>query len=94
MILRPGMFGQASIIEKEKKDCIVIPDVALRERESGFYVLTVVENKALLRPVEIGIKQNGEVEIIKGLNKGEKVIIFGGSNLKNEDYVKIQEDNS
>lgn len=91
MILLPGMFGQASIIEKEKENSIVLPEAALRERESGYYVFTVKENKAVLSPVEIGIKQNGEVEITKGLTSGEKVVVFGGNNIKDGDSVQIQE---
>lgn len=90
MILRPGMFGQAAIIEKEKKNCIVLPDSALLERESGFNVWVVINDRAVLRSVKTGIRQNSEVEIIEGLKPDEKVVIFGGNNLKNEDSVKIQ----
>lgn len=90
MILRPGMFGQAVIIEEEKENSIVVPESALLERENGFYVWVVINDKAVLRSVKTGIRQNSEVEIIEGLKPNEKVVVFGGNNLKNEDSVKIQ----
>ncbi|NLV81702.1 MAG: efflux RND transporter periplasmic adaptor subunit [Synergistaceae bacterium] len=90
MILRPGMFGQASIIEEEKKNAIVVPESAIHERENDFYVWVVINDKAVLRTVKTGIKQNSDVQITEGLKPGEKVIIFGGNNLKNGDSVKIQ----
>ena len=84
------MFGQASIIEEEKKNAIVVPESAIHERENDFYVWVVINDKAVLRTVKTGIKQNSDVQITEGLKPGEKVIIFGGNNLKNGDSVKIQ----
>ncbi len=37
--LRPGMFGQASIVEREIKNAVLIPENALHESETGYYVL-------------------------------------------------------
>ena len=90
MSLSPGMIGRASIIDEEKKNAIVVPESAIHERENDFYVWVVINDKAVLRTVKTGIKQNSDVQITEGLKPGEKVIIFGGNNLKNGDSVKIQ----
>ncbi|MGE4486694.1 MAG: efflux RND transporter periplasmic adaptor subunit, partial [Synergistaceae bacterium] len=34
--LRPGMFGQASIVEREIKNAVLIPENALHESETGY----------------------------------------------------------
>ncbi|MEG1641609.1 MAG: efflux RND transporter periplasmic adaptor subunit [Synergistaceae bacterium] len=88
MILRPGMFGQAEIIEKEEKGIVVIPSSAVQAREDGSYVYVVKNKKAISRKVETGLKQQESIEIRKGLSTGDNVIIFGGNSLKEGEIVK------
>ena len=88
--LRPGMFGQASITEREAKNVIAIPESSLHSSESGFYVLVAESGKAKQRVISVGIRQDSLVEITKGLKTGDKVIIFGGKNLNNGDKITIE----
>ena len=88
--LRPGMFGQASITEREAKNVIAIPESSLHSSESGFYVLVAESGKAKQRVISVGIRQGSLVEITKGLKTGDKVIIFGGKNLNNGDKITIE----
>ena len=88
--LRPGMFGQASITEREAKNVIAIPESSLHSSESGFYVLVAESGKAKQRVISVGIRQGSLVEITKGLKTGDKVIIFGGKNLNDGDNITIE----
>ena len=88
--LRPGMFGQASITEREAKNVIAIPESSLHSSESGFYVLVAESGKAKQRVISVGIRQDSLVEITKGLKTGDKVIIFGGKNLNDGDKITIE----
>ena len=88
--LRPGMFGQASITEREAKNVIAIPESSLHSSESGFYVLVAESGKAKQRVISVGIRQGSLVEITKGLKTGDKVIIFGGKNLNDGDKITIE----
>ena len=88
--LRPGMFGQASIIEKEYRNAITVPNAALHESEKGHYVFTVKNGKAELRDVETGITENSRTQIKKGLAAGEEVIIFGANNINNGEEVEVR----
>ena len=88
--LRPGMFGQASITEREAKNVIAIPESSLHSSESGFYVLVAESGKAKQRVISVGIRQDSLVEITQGLKTGDKVIIFGGKNLNNGDKITIE----
>lgn len=88
--LRPGMFGQALIVEREYKNAVVIPDTALHTSETGFYVFVEEEGVARLRVVSTGIKQGNTVQITDGLKSGDKVIVFGGKNLNDGESVTVQ----
>lgn len=88
--LRPGMFGQASIIEKEYKNCIAIPESAIHTSEKGYHVFVVKDGKAKLKNVSTGIKQGTTIQITEGLDPGESVIVFGGNNLNDGDKVSVQ----
>jgi RND family efflux transporter MFP subunit len=87
--LRPGMFGQASIIEREIANAVLIPENALHESEKGFYVLLEENGTAKLREVSTGVRQGALIHITGGLNEGERVIIFGGSTLNDGDSVTV-----
>lgn len=92
--LRPGMFGQASIVEKEISNAVLVPDNALHESEKGYYVLLEENGTAKLRAVSTGVRQGSAVHITKGLNEGEKVIIFGGNTLNDGDKVTVSGENN
>ncbi|MCC8059126.1 efflux RND transporter periplasmic adaptor subunit, partial [Cloacibacillus sp.] len=88
--LRPGMFGQAFIVEKQFRNAITVPESALRSSEKGYYVLLVKDGKAEMREVETGVRENSRVQITKGLVSGDEVITFGGNNLNSGEEVTAQ----
>ena len=92
--LRPGMFGQASIIEREIENAVLIPENALHESEKGFYVLLEENGIARLREVSTGVRQGSMIHITKGLNEGDRVIIFGGNTLNDGDHVTVSGENN
>ena len=89
-VLRPGMFGRASIVEREYKNALTIPEGALHSAEKGFYVYVAEDGKARMRKVETGITDGGRVLIKSGLKAGDEVITFGGSNLNDGDTVSAE----
>ena len=92
--LRPGMFGQASIIEREIENAVLIPENALHESENRFYVLLEENGIARLREVSTGVRQGSMIHITKGLNEGDRVIIFGGNTLNDGDRVTVSGENN
>ena len=89
--LRPGMFGQASIVEREFRNAILIPQSALHGAESSRYIFVEEDGIAKERKVETGLRQGNEIQITDGLKPGEEVIVFGGGNLKDGEKVTVQE---
>ena len=90
MSLRPGMFGKASIIEREERGTISLPESAFRSNERGYYLFVVQEGRARAKDVSTGIREGNTIQITGGLNAGEEVIVFGGKNLKDGDMVTVQ----
>jgi RND family efflux transporter MFP subunit len=88
--LRPGMFGQAAIVEREFKDAILIPASAIQNGDSGPFVFLDENGTAKIKQVTTGIRQGDYVQITDGLTSGDRVIVFGGSNLNDGDSVTIQ----
>ncbi len=76
--LVPGMTCKVKMVSYEKKNALAIPEKALFQEENQSaktYVYLAGENdKPLKRPVSIGKKHGGKVEITKGLNAGDKIL--------------------
>jgi membrane fusion protein, multidrug efflux system len=76
--LRGGMFASLDLALQVRDSAIVIPEPAIMATGDNFSVFVVNgENKAELRPVQVGIRLAGKAEIAKGLNPGDKVIVEG-----------------
>ncbi len=88
--LRPGMFGQAAIVEKSFAGTLTVPEGALHASETGLYVYVVAGGKAAQREVATGIQDGGRVQILGGLAEGDEVIIFGGNNLRDGEAVTVR----
>jgi HlyD family secretion protein len=60
----------------ESNDVLVVPASTLFQREGGWCVFVVQEKRARLRRVEIGHRTGASVEITRGLEPGERVVLF------------------
>lgn len=70
-----GMNLEAEVIAGESYDTLIVPKQALRELESGSYAVFVVglTGKLTLTPVEVGLVDYANAEILSGLNAGDIV---------------------
>ena len=72
--LKPGMFAEARIALHEDL-AVIVPAAALRVEGSNRKVLVVHQNQIEERFVETGETKDDAVEIRRGVNKGETVVI-------------------
>ena len=75
--LRPGMLLTVQIVTEEKQALMVPERVVVQVRENAFVYLVDGENFARRQPVQLGTRQAGEVEIVSGLEIGDRVITQG-----------------
>ncbi|TYB32072.1 MAG: efflux RND transporter periplasmic adaptor subunit [Candidatus Mcinerneyibacterium aminivorans] len=85
----PGMFVNLDIITREKEDCLSVPKKAVIEKEDKKGVYVVNDEKAKFVEVTTGIEQEDYVEIIKGLNPEQKVIVVGQNMIGENQRVKV-----
>jgi membrane fusion protein (multidrug efflux system) len=88
--LLPGMFARLKLRMKTAKDAVVVPTEAVATTTAGQHVVFVVEGgKASIRQVETGIEEGNRVQIVSGLNPGDKVVVAGNEALKDGDPVRL-----
>lgn len=79
--LKAGMTADASILVNEKKDALYVPIEAVqKDSDDKYYVLVPEEKdngktKKVKKFVETGLHNEDNIEITKGVKKGEKVIL-------------------
>ena len=76
-MLRTGMFAKARIVLKEKPAATVIPEEAILPSGADAFVYRLDNGKAMRTKVETGIRRDGKVEILSGLQPGDLVITAG-----------------
>lgn len=79
--LRPGYFASVSLKTSVHRNAILVPEEAVIPTETGFVSYIVQDGVAMRRPIDIGQRTEGRVEILKGLKQGELVVIRGGHSL-------------
>jgi membrane fusion protein (multidrug efflux system) len=74
--LRPGMFMTVAV-EGEPAARLVVPEAAIVPEHGKTYVFAVTDGVVSQREVRTGLRRPGLVEIVAGLEAGERVIVEG-----------------
>jgi len=87
--LRAGQFGRVAAPVGETA-ALRIPGSAVVRRGQLEIVFVVTDNKAQLRLVKTGKRIGGDVELVSGVEAGEKVVIFGSAGLADGQRVTLE----
>ncbi len=74
LALAPGAFATAEIELGTDETVVLVPESALRTFAGVHKVLVVADGRAVERPVTIGRRIGGRVEIVEGLDAGESYL--------------------
>lgn len=85
--LRPNMSCIMKITDYESKHALVVPISVIQKTGKGELLYIADGNKAKAVYVKTGQNNNGQVEILSGLNPGDKVITAGFEDLDNGDPI-------
>ncbi|GAB2692830.1 efflux RND transporter periplasmic adaptor subunit [Aliiglaciecola aliphaticivorans] len=88
--LRPGMLMQINL-EKQVLSSLVIPEKAVIPNEDKQFVFIIEDEKAVLKEVKVGLRRPGLVQILSGLEEGQKVVTEGALRLVNGSSVSLLE---
>ena len=91
--LKPGATVHVRMIAETIPNAMVVPSAALLPNDEGGVQVMVVgpDLVAHEREIEVGARQPDKVQIVKGLNVGDKVITVGGLGLEDGAKVRITE---
>ena len=88
-LLKPGMFAQVEIVERTKEDAILIPSYAVLEVRSKNKVFLVKGEKAVERYIQVGAAGTERIEVLKGLNPNDTLVISGHHRIEDGDSIRI-----
>lgn len=80
-LLQAGMFIEARLVTAVRPRAVVVPEEAIVPMQGANLVWVVSEGKVAQRPVGIGVRTPGFVEIASGLDAGEQVVVGGQERL-------------
>jgi membrane fusion protein (multidrug efflux system) len=73
--LLPGAFADVELAINEIEDALTVPAMAIIPELGSKKVFVVEDGKAMPRLVETGVRTDTEVQIIRGLEAGDRVIV-------------------
>ena len=85
----PGMFARVEIVKKTFENAVVIPLYSVITQHNEKFVYIEKDGKAEKRKVELGLLSNAEIQIVKGLEPGDHLIIDGHRSLDNGQRVDV-----
>jgi len=80
--LRAGMFARVNVLLETRPNSILVPEQAIWPQGRDTFVYRVVDGKAMLTKIELGVRHPGEVEVLKGLSRTDMVVTDGQMKLK------------
>ena len=79
---RPGFLARVSFQLDPKPNAALIPASAIVSRGGGEGVYVVADSTVVLRSVTPGLTASGQIEIVDGLDVGERVVTLGANLLR------------
>ncbi len=89
MVIRPGMYVPVKIVVDQKDDAQVLPLETVIAEGSRQFLYIVRDGKAFKTEVKTGIRNGYDVEIVGGVEPGERVVSSGAGLLNDGVKVKV-----
>jgi membrane fusion protein (multidrug efflux system) len=80
-MLRPGQFVTVTLTLERRQDALLVPEEALLSDGRRPLVFVVAGDVATARPVRTGARVPGRVQIVEGLEAGDRVVSAGHEKL-------------
>ena len=84
----PGGFVRVAIQTDVRPDAVLVPKRAVMERDGETFVFLADNGVARRVPVQLGYEEDGNIEVLKGISAGDRVVVAGQGAL--EDGAEIR----
>jgi RND family efflux transporter MFP subunit len=88
--LKPGMFVETKILIRKKEDAIVIPVKGVAFIKGKPYVFAFNRGQVIQKAVELGITEGDKIEVLSGIEAGERVVTVGVMGLEDKMKVRVK----
>lgn len=92
--IKAGMFAEIHFVENQSDNAYVVPRNTILENETDKYVYVIENGKAVKKVVETGIDNGESIQIISGVNSGDKIVVSGQDYVVDGEEVKIVADDN
>jgi membrane fusion protein (multidrug efflux system) len=75
--LRPGMFARVRVILGDRPEAFMVPEEAIVPQGDSFFVFRVADGKAQRVPVRLGVRREGQVELLDNVKEGDRIVTAG-----------------
>ncbi len=90
--LFPNQFVNIKLILDVRDNALLVPIAAILRGKLGTYVYVIrADHSVTVRPVALGAEMGDEVEVLSGLQAGEKIVVEGSDNLREGSKVTMRE---
>jgi RND family efflux transporter MFP subunit len=87
-----GTGVRGRIIVGTHEHAVAVPRAAVLYEDEHPYVFVVAQGKAQRRDVEIGLEDDKDIELMKGVRPGEPVVVLGNNELTDGMAIRIATD--
>lgn len=87
-LILPGSF--VKVIMEQERQSIMVPSNAIIPDALSNQVVVIHKNKAIYTNVETGIRNASQVELTKGINIGDSIVVSGMLSMRPNAMVKVQ----
>lgn len=93
--LKPGTSVQLSMLAQTIPDALVVPAASVLTAQDGTTSVMVVgsDNRAHQKMVKVGVHQGDEIQIVEGVQAGDRVVISGAYGLPDNTKIKVESQN-
>jgi len=88
--LSPGSFVKVYVITGTNKNAIMVPTNAIIPEDINNELIVVKKGKAILVNIQTGIRQANNIEVTRGINAGDTVVVTGVLFARPKSPVKIR----
>ena len=89
--LGDGYRIEARITVDETGNALLVPNSALFRHQRQWHVLKVVNDRAVMQGVEIGLQNDSDAQITRGLVQGDNVIVYPSDKIRSGTKVRLVE---
>jgi len=92
--VRAGLFAQGRLAVDVRNDVITVPVAAIRDAGARTFVYAIVNDRLVEREIQTGLRDDSrssgdQVEIIKGLSAGDRIVASNLGRLRTDSPVKV-----